>query len=838
MKTFPILTAFSMVCLVTAEAGTKLEQAWRIAPGANFIPDEPTFALSATSNAERGIAYNPATGNVLITSRTTGNRVIVVDGATGVFKHQLSTAGVSGGGGAVLSMIGVAEDGVVYAANLVTAAAPNLKIYRWASDAAPTVEEPRLPEVAWLGDPAVDPVTGVTAGAQRWGDTMAVRGAGVNTQIAVGSGASPVAIFTTADGVTFTPTYINGVTLNGQCRGIAFGAGNTLYVRGSGNQIQVRRVAFNLSVNPGAFQELNQFPVFPLVNATGNQFLAFTTDVVNGWFAGFDYTQLTTTPDTVRIFDISGPAVPPVPLATVNIPTNNANANGAGSTAMGGGRLYVCDTNNGVVGYNIVVTPDAVSPELGASPANRAVFERGQTTFTATVTGGTPPLSYKWYKDDVALSGAGSEQASLTVNPVTAASVGAYKCVVSNAAGSAETTPANLTVTPSVDSGALTKVWGLMPGSRPYLGVDDTNRGMDYSASRNRLYLAVRSPSVGIRVLSGVDGAEIGSLDMTGVSGGLFAINMVAVADDGKIYACNLTDGSTPFRVYQWADDEPGTVPLVVFEGSAVPGRMGDTLDVRGSGNGTQILAGSRNAPSFAVFEFSEALQAFEPKAFTIAELAPTAPAFGLCAVFGAGNTVWGKSGGQPLVCASFDVAALTAAQVGTYDGTVIASNIAVFAVDPAAGSLGAIQNDNSDNIRLYGTDAPFVAAPPTGFTLLDMEFTATDNGNGNGTGSLVIAGNRMFALNTNNGLTALTISKPVAEVPPTIGEVTYDAVAGTVTFALTGTTGRTYAIESAAELEAAPWTADGTVTLSATTQSVTRPASGPRRFYRARLVP
>jgi hypothetical protein len=189
-------------------------------------------------------------------------------------------------------------------------------------------------------------------------------------------------------------------------------------------------------------------------------------------------------------------------------------------------------------------------------------------------------------------------------------------------------------------------------------------------------------------------------------------------------------------------------------------------------------------------------------------------------------------------VCASFDVATLTAAQVGTYDGTVVASNIGVVAVDPAAGLLGAFQNDNSDNVRLYGTDVPFVVAPPAGFTLLDMEFAPTDNGNGNGTGSVVIAGNRMFALNTNNGLMALTISKPVAEVPPTIGAVTYDAEAGTVTFALTGTVGRTYAIESAAELVVAPWTADGTVTLTTATQVVTRPASGPRRFYRARAVP
>jgi hypothetical protein len=113
-------------------------------------------------------------------------------------------------------------------------------------------------------------------------------------------------------------------------------------------------VEFSLSVNPGAYQELNQFSVFPLVNASGNQFLMFTTDVVNGWFAGFDHTASTATPDTVRIFDISGPAVAPVPLATANIPTNNANATAAGSTAMGGGRLYLCDTNNGVVAYNIV----------------------------------------------------------------------------------------------------------------------------------------------------------------------------------------------------------------------------------------------------------------------------------------------------------------------------------------------------------------------------------------------------------------------------------------------------------------------------------------------------
>ena len=812
----------------TLRAGTSLTLRWSIAPL------ERDYA--GTNNTERGIAYNPTNGNVLLASRASGNRIVVLDGATGAEKHDVSTAGVSGGNGTVLNMIGVSGDGVVYAANLVTNTGPGgFKLYRWASDAPDSPEVPNQATVAFAGDPAgINEATGQSNNAQRWGDTMAVRGSGVNTQIAFGSGGTPVVVFTTTDGLTFTPTLLPSANANGQCRGIAFGAGDHLYLKGS-STTAFRRVAFSLS--PAASSQVNSFAISAI--APGVQFIGFTTDVAKGWLGGFDTTTAAAATEN-RLFDISSANLAPIPLDSERSPSANGNGNGVGSTAIGGDRLYVCSTNNGVVCYDIVVTPDAVAPTIGPSPANRTAFERGQTTFTVTLLGGTPPLTYRWFKDDVQLTGPGTEGPALTVNPVTSGSAGSYKCTVSNTAGTVETTPAVLTVAASLDTNALTSCWQLQPGSRPYLQADDTNRSMDYHAGRNRLYLAVRTPSPGIRVLNADTGADIGSLDMTGVTGGFFPINCVAVSSDGRIHACNMTTDATttPFKVYQWADDDPATLPVVVYEGPIAPGRYGDTLDVRGTGDSIQLLAASRNSPDFAILSFNPLIQQFEPRLINITGLAANVGPTGLSIQFGTGNTIWGTSAGQPLIHAAFDAVTGTAEIAASYGAAVIPTNIGVAAVDMPAGCIAGIQVDNSDNVRLYQTPAPFPNPPPATLTFLDQEFLGTDNGNINGTGSVVISGTKLFALNTNNGIACYTISKPEILVSPTIGNVTRNAQADTISFELFGAAGRTYVIESAADTAQPSWTPDGTVTLTGASAIVTRPISSTRNFFRARLQP
>src|SRR6185369_12480340 len=89
----------------------------------NLAPGDRTYL--GTGSTERGLAYNPATTNVLLVSRQPSERVIVLDAQTGAEKASLdvtgiptSTPGVSLG----LNMIGAGDDGAVYAAGLTVSA--------------------------------------------------------------------------------------------------------------------------------------------------------------------------------------------------------------------------------------------------------------------------------------------------------------------------------------------------------------------------------------------------------------------------------------------------------------------------------------------------------------------------------------------------------------------------------------------------------------------------------------------------------------------------------------------------------------------------------------------
>jgi C1A family cysteine protease len=113
-------------------------------------------------------------------------------------------------------------------------------------------------------------------------------------------------------------------------------------------------------------------------------------------------------------------------LSTAFTPTDTANYNGASATVT------------------LTVNSAAVAPSITTQPASVTVTE-GQTATFSVVAAGTDPLSYQWYKNGAAISGATS--ASYTTPTTVAADNGSkFKVTVTNSAGSATSNEATLTV--------------------------------------------------------------------------------------------------------------------------------------------------------------------------------------------------------------------------------------------------------------------------------------------------------------------------------------------------------------------------------------------------------
>ncbi len=135
---------------------------------------------------------------------------------------------------------------------------------------------------------------------------------------------------------------------------------------------------------------------------------------------------------------------------------------------------------------------------------------------------------------------------------------------------------------------------GLLAGQYPvrwatsrYMNpASDVTRSLAYRRSSDHVLVATRRWGVNIVVLDAATGDSVGVLDTRLVAGGTYPINMVAVAEDGTIYASNLsaplyTPGST-VRIYRYADEHGA--PELVFDDALDGGRYGDSFAAIGSG--------------------------------------------------------------------------------------------------------------------------------------------------------------------------------------------------------------------------------------------------------------
>jgi hypothetical protein len=422
-----------------------------------------------------------------------------------------------------------------------------------------------------------------------------------------------------------------------------------------------------------------------------------------------------------------------------------------------------------------------VPPSIGAQPIDLAVFAGQSATFTVTANGATP-LAYQWQFHGTNLPGATSAQ--LVLNNAQTTQAGGYSVTITNAFGVANSRVATLLVDPSFVPGGLNVLWRLAPGSRPYLTVSalPNERGMAYNPVTHRLILVSRlSPSV--HVLDAETGADLWTLDKTGISGGTYALLMTGVADDGAVYAANLTTAgtTTAFKLYRWGNDAANTVPTLAYSGDPGAGnnqRWGDTLDVRGAGMNTQILIGSRASNVVAVLTTTNGTH-FTARMVNV----PAAPngAFGLGIAFGEGDTFWGKANSHNLRQVAFNLANGTGSILRAHGSTGFPSTIAPIGVSTGLNLLGGI------NVGATGNNFRLFDLTPTNGTPVFIASTnfASDNDNtGSGTGSVDFGRDRVYALGGNNGLLAMQIVPVIAPPQVLVEPQSHELKAGTnVTF-------------------------------------------------------
>lgn len=796
--------AAAVLLLCAAAQADEMQLLWQIAP------DERDYMKN--SNNERGVAFNPATGHVLLVSRSTG-QIHILDGTTGADLGTLNLGdGIIGGGTFAMSMIGVADDGAIYVGNLSTSTtAPLYKLYRWASETA------EAPTIAFEGDPAGTNDDGTSKNVQRWGDSIDVRGAGASTQVLLGSNAGSVAaLLTTANGTEFASKLISNAATSG-ATGVAFGKDNTFWTKKSGAGL--RHVSFNLATGAGAVLRNVAATVVP------NSVAPIAVNVASNWLAGV---SINTGVDDVRLWDISDTAGIFI-VDQENFPADNANGNAVGALDFGGDILVALDTNNGLVAYRIIRS--VTKPGYATHPASTTVLQGGTVTLSANVTG-TRPISLQWQFNETDIPNATS--ASLVLNNVAAALAGNYRIVASNSAGVEISSNAVLTVQPVVTSGRLTPLWNLLPGARAYLTADgNTERGIAYNKTTGRVLLVSRTSGANVHVLDGETGADLWTLQaptdvVTGSNPGGFRLNMIATADDGAVYAANLDIAGATYAIYRWADDSSNSVPTVAWSGAPVASRRwGDTLAARGAGASTQLIASGNNSAAsepdniVAVFTTTDGLN-FQPVPITTPGV--NDDSFRLSIAFGSGNTFWGKATTFALQQVQFDLATGAGTLLRAITNTP--SSSAPLAVHASSNLLALVAFETPDNVRLYD-----IGTEGSELTLVDQELLPTDNSNLNGTGSASFGNDRLYVLDTNNGIQAYKLNAGVTAAAATFSNPV--RAAGGFAVTLTGTANASYRIEGTSDFSS--WSTVQTVTAGANgTVQVTDNSALPYRFYRA----
>jgi len=341
-------------------------------------------ALMSISNSQRQIDISTVENKVIIADKgasglgmifvaNTLNGFTTGNGYQGIGSLDTTVLISTSSTGATynLDKARVAADGAIYATNLtlgITAAA-NLVIYRWANTTSAGT-------VAFYGviTTGVLPGTGV-----RFGDALAVDGAGTGTEIYIGgSGANCILKFTSSNGTAFT---LNSVitTSGGAIAGIGgndigpVSVGGNLWTSGPSNGLLTQLVSQAPGANYGLSIDTIASNVVTANEAGAKYFTAYGHNYVLKGDGNVAAPAI-----KGYLVDVTNGGTNALLVATTQFLGITANANGTGGAAIDANNaLYFCLTNNA---YGKFTMPLSVSP----------------TTIAGKPNSGSTPISAQW----------------------------------------------------------------------------------------------------------------------------------------------------------------------------------------------------------------------------------------------------------------------------------------------------------------------------------------------------------------------------------------------------------------------------------------------------------
>lgn len=254
-----------------------------------------------------------------------------------------------------------------------------------------------------------------------------------------------------------------------------------------------------------------------------------------------------------------------------------------------GSYAVVLSNSQGSVTSSAATLTVNVAPTIDSQPQSQTVSPGSLASFSVGATG-TAPLSYRWFKDGLAIGGATS--AALSVSAAQTSNAGNYTVVVTNAAGSITSSAAELTVISGVrptitaqpsDQSVATGVTATfavgVTGTSPFTYQWRLNGAAIPGATNNPLTLpnvsAANAGSYTV-VVTNSAGSVTGSAAILTVVSGVFIekqpVDQSVVPGSNPVFS--VTAGGAPPLRYQWSKD-----------GTALVGQNNAILSLTNVGN-------------------------------------------------------------------------------------------------------------------------------------------------------------------------------------------------------------------------------------------------------------